>query len=78
MSPYPSVDESRDRLHRAGWSVGEIASAAAWVVSGANGENILDARGRTQAEAWWRACEQARAVGMLAPPRGDRQAFRSE
>jgi hypothetical protein len=24
MSTYPTVDESGDRLHRAGWSVGEI------------------------------------------------------
>jgi hypothetical protein len=66
MSAYPTVDDSRDRLHRAGWSVGEIATAAGWVVSGSNGENQLAARGSTQPEAWWRACEQARAVGMLA------------
>jgi hypothetical protein len=32
MTTHPSVDESRDRLHRAGWSVGEIATATAWVV----------------------------------------------
>jgi hypothetical protein len=38
MTPYPSVDESRDRLHRAGWSVGEIASAAGWLVTGTNGD----------------------------------------
>jgi hypothetical protein len=25
MPSYPTVDESRDRLHRAGWSVGETA-----------------------------------------------------
>ncbi|HKB39601.1 MAG TPA: hypothetical protein VKD72_24400 [Gemmataceae bacterium] len=28
-------------------------------------QNVLEARGQTQAEAWWRGCEQARAVGML-------------
>jgi hypothetical protein len=67
MSTHPTVDESRDRLHRAGWSVGEIATASTWVITGSNGENLLEARGATQAEAWWRACEQARAVGMLAP-----------
>jgi hypothetical protein len=27
MGEFPGVDESRDRLHRAGWSVGESASA---------------------------------------------------
>jgi hypothetical protein len=27
---FPSVDESRDRLHRAGWSVGEVAGIGAW------------------------------------------------
>jgi hypothetical protein len=63
---YPTVDESFERLHRAGWSVGEVAAATAWIVSGRNGENLLESRGSTQAEAWWRACQQARAVGMLA------------
>jgi hypothetical protein len=62
----PLVDESANRLHRAGWSVGELPTPAGWIVSGVNGENVIEARGRTQAEAWWRACEQARAVGMLA------------
>jgi hypothetical protein len=33
MATYPTVDESRDRLHRAGWSVGEMATAADWVVT---------------------------------------------
>ena len=51
MTTYPTVDESRDRLHRAGWSVAEIAPATAWGVSGANGENPLEARGARQAEA---------------------------
>jgi hypothetical protein len=34
-----------------------------------NGENLLEARGYTQSESWQRACEQARAVGMM---RGER------
>jgi hypothetical protein len=38
MPHFPAVDESRDRLHRACWSVGEIATAAGWVVSGTNGD----------------------------------------
>jgi hypothetical protein len=63
VGAFPTVDESRDRLHRAGWSVGEIATAACWVVSGTNGQNLLRAEGAGQAEAWWRACEPARAVG---------------
>ena len=64
------MNESRDRLHRAGWSVGEIATATAWVVTGANGENQIHAPARTQAEAWWNACQQARVVQMLAPVKG--------
>ena len=70
---YPSVDESLDRLRRAGWSVGDVGTAEVWLVTGTNGENVVHALGRTQAEAWWRACEQARAVGMLAPAREGRQ-----
>jgi hypothetical protein len=78
MPHFPAVDESRERLHRAGWSVAEIAAAAGRFVTGSNGENLLRAEGASQSEAWWRACEQARAVGMLAPPRRGRQALRSE
>jgi hypothetical protein len=73
MSTYPSVDECRDRLHRAGWSIGEAAigpdHALVWVITGTNGENRIEARGRSQAEAWYRATLQAEAVGMLARPR---------
>jgi hypothetical protein len=64
---HPSSDESFDRLHRAGWSIGEVATSSGWLVTGTNGENSIVSLGRSQAEAWWRACEQARAVGMLAP-----------
>ena len=65
MSDFPSVDESFKRLHRAGWSLGEVTTEDEWIISGTNGENVLEARGPTQTEAWWRACEPARAVGML-------------
>jgi hypothetical protein len=67
---YPAVDESLDRLHRAGWSVGDYGTATRWVVTGTNGENAIHAEGGGRAEAWWRACEQAAAVGMLAATRG--------
>jgi hypothetical protein len=35
-SEFPTVDESRGRLHRAGWSVGEMATASTWRVCGGN------------------------------------------
>jgi hypothetical protein len=66
--PYPSVDESFDRLHRAGWSIGEIAGVSCWVVSGQNGENVIVAEGQSQAEAWYRATLQAEA-GACWPSR---------
>jgi hypothetical protein len=72
MPDYPSVDESRDRLHRAGWSIGDAGGRTSWIVSGTNGENVIRAEGRSQAEAWYRATLQAEAVGMLAKPRQDR------
>jgi hypothetical protein len=62
-------DEALDRLHRAGWSIGETVASGTWIVSGANGENRIHATGATQAEAWRNACDQAAAVGMLAPSR---------
>jgi hypothetical protein len=64
--PYPSVDESFARLHSAGWSIGETGGAGVCLVSGTNGENVIHAEGRSQAEAWYRATLQAEAVGMLA------------
>jgi hypothetical protein len=63
---YDTVDESCARLHAAGWSVGDVGTAGGWFVSGTNGQNGLKAGGRTQAEAWHRAGEQAATVGMLA------------
>jgi hypothetical protein len=71
-SPRPTVDECHDRLRRAGWSVGETGSANRWQVSSSHGENVIFAEGLTQVEAWWKACQQARAGGMLAPRRGRR------
>ena len=72
MPTFPAVDESLDRLRRAGWSVGDTAfgpeHALHWLVTGNNGENVVHAEGRTHAEAYWRACVQARDVGMLARP----------
>jgi hypothetical protein len=65
MSHFSSFDESLDRLHRAGWSVGEIATGTTWLVSGTNDENRIEAEGRTQSEAWYRACQQAETLGML-------------
>ena len=71
---YPSVDESRDRLRRAGWSLGEACFGAAWQVDGTSGENRLLATGATQAEAWWRARLLARELGLLARAREGRPA----
>src|SRR5262249_17672955 len=64
-----TLDEALDRLHRAGWSAGDVVAGGTWIVFGHNGENLMHATGRTQAIAWRHACEQAAAVGMLAPPR---------
>jgi hypothetical protein len=63
---YPTFDECRDRLRRAGWPLGETCLGALWQVAGANGENRLLAAGATQSQAWWRACVLAREVGMPA------------
>jgi len=44
------------------------ASGTVWVISGRNGENLICIAGPTPDEAWWRACAQAEAVGMLGHP----------
>jgi hypothetical protein len=70
MGQYPSVDESRDRLRRARWSMGDVATANRWLVTGTNGDEYqIMAEGRSQAEAWWNACRQAVDLGLLAPRR---------
>src|SRR4051794_16271440 len=66
MASYPAIEESLDRLRRAGWLVGDHGTRTSWVVTGSKGENVLYAEGRTQAEAWWRACERAGAAGLPA------------
>ena len=61
----PPTDDYLDRLKGAGWSVGHAAFGATWQADGANGEDVLIARGATLGEAYRLACVQARAVGML-------------
>jgi hypothetical protein len=60
-----TVDECHERLHAAGWSLGEAMFGDRWFVDGTNGENIIQASGLTQKEAWSRAVEQAQSLGML-------------
>ena len=63
------IDRCEDVLQRAGWAVGDAriitTAGPAWLVSGSNGENGIDARGATQSDAWLQAAAQARALGML-------------
>jgi hypothetical protein len=40
-----------------------VRTGAEWLVTGSNGENAVNASGRTQAEAWHRAYQQAEAQG---------------
>jgi hypothetical protein len=53
----------KSRTHR---EMPDAGALMTWLVSGANSENRIHAEGQTQSEAWWRACQQAEAVGMLA------------
>jgi hypothetical protein len=77
------MEEARDRLNRAGWSIGDTGTENTWVVTGSNrnysvnpwvvtGSNCtysINATGFTQVGAWREVCEQARVLGLLAPPR---------
>jgi len=70
----PPLTLPRARLHRAGLSICETARDRGLLVTGANGENAISVKGRSQAEAWHRAVEQAEAVGLVwrdrpTPPR---------
>jgi hypothetical protein len=63
------MEEARDRLNRAGWSIGDTGAENTWVVTGSNRTYSVSATGSTQEGAWRGACEQARGLGLLAPPR---------
>jgi hypothetical protein len=68
-SDLPSVEVMDERLHRAGWSIGDTAligpPGLVWLVPGHIGENLVRAEGSTRAAAWWASCQQAEAVGRL-------------
>jgi hypothetical protein len=36
-----------------------------WIVSGANGENVIHAEAKTETDAWKRAFEQAESLRMM-------------
>src|SRR5262249_38247011 len=65
---FPLHEESSDRLQRSGWTTNEdrqmSAAGLVWVVTAANRGVIVRGQGETPAEAWHRACEQAKALGM--------------
>ena len=45
-------DDCSEALRRAGWSLGEFASATRWHVEGTRGGERFQATGATQADAW--------------------------
>jgi hypothetical protein len=68
MTLHPTVDESFARLHSAGWSIGDTTvlgpDGLEWLVSGTRGTHSIEARGKTEAEAWARACQLAEGLGL--------------
>jgi hypothetical protein len=70
LQPADDSERCYLALHAAGWSIGDAAFVGSdgsrhWLVSGSNGENLIRAEGVTRDEAWRKALEQARAVGMI-------------
>jgi hypothetical protein len=71
----PTVEDLIGHLHRAGWSIGDVATtgvtgARSWVVTGSHGEDLIRAEGPTRVAAWLQAVEQARGLGMPGRPVG--------
>jgi hypothetical protein len=58
----PSIETSRDRLSRAGWSVWDTTTPDGWLVYGTQEREVIVALGITQQVAWWRFCAKVRAV----------------
>jgi hypothetical protein len=56
MNLPPHDIEALGRLHRAGWSIGDVAfhdgaGGLTWLVWGSNGENLIRAEGASRDEA---------------------------
>jgi hypothetical protein len=62
------IDLAFAELHRAGWSVGEVADTTGWLVHASKGKVRLFARADTQTAAWQEVLEQARQHDR-EPPR---------
>jgi hypothetical protein len=71
MNDIPKSDKLFSILHRAGWSIGDIAFAGqegiSWLVYGTNGDHLIQVHGKSKEEAWKQACRQADALGMVHP-----------
>jgi hypothetical protein len=56
VSYHPTVDTLADRLHRDGWSTGDVAvnypSGRVWVVSGQRAGRWIVVEGQLQTAAW--------------------------
>jgi hypothetical protein len=71
MSDYPSADECRERLERAGFRVREVsrhtAAGVSWGVFADRDGKTVWGFGPTQADAWRDARRRAEALGLLPP-----------
>ena len=64
-----TVDSCQDRLHRAGWSIGDCTFIFAnrslvWLVTCSHAGHVVRVTAPTQAGAWEEACRQAEALGL--------------
>jgi hypothetical protein len=66
---YPAADYSRARLERAGWIVNDNAvitpKGLRWQVTGSHGKTTIEVECDSHSEAWFQACQRAKAVGLL-------------
>lgn len=64
MTTNPYLDDALVRVYAAGWFVGDIGTATGWLETERTARTGF--RGaRTQAEAWYRARQQAESQGMV-------------
>ena len=70
MPELSDPSEFFQRMHCAGWSIGEAAFDYAdgrrvWVVSGTKDGHTMIATARTQRDAWREACRLAEELGLV-------------
>jgi hypothetical protein len=70
MYDFADFEACHERLHRAGWSIGEVGTSSGWLVTGTSGETVIHASVRAGDPPAGESRPQGRPVSAGAVKRG--------